>query len=462
MLLSFRLANFRSFRDEQEFSFVRGSYTAPDQSTSADAPRPWDPRVGTLAGLYGANASGKSNVLKALKFMRDAVRDSFQNWAPDSSIPVEPFRLDPAYENAPSLFEVTFVINKTRYQYGFRLTRRQVVGEWLYAYPTSRRQIWFERDISTPEVYYFGKNFGGRNRVIQDLTRPNSLFLSTAIANNHKRADIVAHWFRMHLTSASPEDQSARVQYTASMSNRDERWGQITELMQFADLGICRARVRKEEVAEIEREKLRRVFRAVDVDTSSQHVEDAIDRSSRIIEFGHSTGDSKDPIYLPITAESLGTQVWFSLVGPVLRAVNNGDTLMVDELDASLHPQLTSEVLKIFREPSKNPKQAQLIFTSHDTALLGNLLDEKELVRDQVWFTEKKRDGSSVLYPLTDFAPRTSENLERGYLQGRYGAIPFLDEELLGDILEQSEPVEQHGSANNQSLHGELPEGDVL
>lgn len=468
MLLSFRLSNFKSFGDEQEFSFVHGSYAGPpshavaelaDQSQpDSESPsehlahppaRPWDTRVGTVAGLYGANASGKSNVLKALEFMQSAVRNSFQTWASSDDIPVEPFKLDPRMENEPSLFEVVFVINGTRYQYGFRVTAKRVVGEWLYVYPTSRRQIWFERDISADEQYYFGKNFPGRNRIISDLTRPNSLFLSAAVANNHKRVDILDHWFSTHLRFVTPDNRLAREQYTGRMTSRTERWRQIIELLKFADLGICAARVRKEEITSPDREGVLRAFRSVIATVegevpSDREALEALNRAARVIEFGHSAGEGKQPVYLPIASESLGTRVWFSLIGPVLRAINNRDTLLVDEIDASLHPQLTSEILKIFRDPQSNPKQAQILFTTHDTALLGTLLGERELSRDQIWFAQKNHAGQSAIYPLTDFAPRKFENLERGYLQGRYGAIPYLDEGLLEAALRLLDRAERH------------------
>jgi energy-coupling factor transporter ATP-binding protein EcfA2 len=463
MLLSFRIANFRSIRNEQVFSFVRDSYAGPPAATSADAKRPWDARVGTVAGLYGANASGKSNVLKGLTFMRGAVLNSFQNWSSGAPIPVDPFRLGAVSGREPSLFEVTFVINRVRYQYGFRITVSEVVGEWLYAYPTSRRQIWFERDISADEPYYFGKSFPGRNRVIADLTRPNSLFLSAAAANNHKQVDIVNHWFRAHLRMASPEDRSARIDYTANMSSSENRWKQVTELIQFADLGICKARVREEQVDEAQRARLRGLLRALgpaDANLDDKQLDKAVEQASRVVEFGHSTDGSPEPIYLPFESESLGTQTWFALVGPVIRAINNADTLLVDELDASLHPHLTSEILKIFREPSKNPKQGQIIFTTHDTTLLGTLLGERELFRDQVWFTEKQPDGATSVYPLTDFAPRKYENLERGYLQGRYGAVPFLDERILGEIAGQVNPSERHDEATEDGLSSALEGAD--
>lgn len=454
MLLSFRFGNFRSFRDEQEFSFVRGTYTGPPaEAPAADGPRSWDERVGVIAGLYGPNASGKSNVLKALKFMRDAVYNSYQTWKPGAAIPLATFKLEPAYDGEPSLFETTFVFRRIRFQYGFRLTRKEVVGEWLYAYPSARRQIWFERDISSRDVYYFGKSFAGRNRVIADLTRRDSLFLSAAVANNHKQADSVGHWIRAHLTDASPDNKFERTQYTADLSRTDDdRWHRVTELMKFADLGICAARVRQEKLAGNERERLRRLARSTATGAGldgSQGVEELIDQALRVIEFGHNGSDGKELVYFPFEDESLGTQVWFSLIGPVLRALKFGDTLVIDELDASLHPHLTSEILSIFRDPRRNPRQAQLVFSSHDTTLLGSLLGQKQISRDQVWFTEKDRDGASTLYPLTDYAPRISENFERGYLQGRYGAVPFLDVKILDGALGNESQAETHWDDGN-------------
>jgi AAA15 family ATPase/GTPase len=124
--------------------------------------------------------------------------------------------------------------------------------------------------------------------------------------------------------------------------------------------------------------------------------------------------------------ESNGTQKLFQLALPVLLALREGSVLVVDELESSLHPSLAQEIVILFNNPSKNPNNAQLIFSTHDTNLLGTILGEPVLRRDQVWLTEKDPEGGTVLYPLTDYKPRKSENLERGYLQGRYGAIPFL------------------------------------
>src|SRR5260370_14491902 len=438
MLLSFRVVSFRSIRDEQEFSMLRDVRRAGDGDRDPESAEEstWDPHVGTVAGIYGANASGKSNVLEALRFMRNAVLLSHNRWKPDGGVPVDTFLLDRKYTGIPSLFEVQIQLGTIRYQYGFRLTKEKVVSEWLYVYPGSRRQVWFERDIDSDEEYYFGKYFTGKNKTIAELTRPTSLFLSTAIANNHKQLSPIYHWFDHHLRIVAPSNRNERIDYTVSFfEKRPSRWKEISDMMHFADLGIADLRVRHTDLPDEFRKRLLRVFESISDDDSTSKAEDPdteklLEKVSRVVEVGH-TSAAGESVYLPLTKESLGTQVWFALAGPILRVIANGDTLLVDELDASLHPRLTAEALRIFRDPTINPKQAQIIFTTHDTTLLGTLLDERELLRDQVWFTEKGVDGATTLYPLTDFAPRKAENLERGYLQGRYGAVPILDHRII-------------------------------
>jgi uncharacterized protein len=182
VLLRFRVSNYRSIKGEQEFFFITDSRT---ESVGGDD---WDSGVGTVAGIFGANASGKSNVLGALRFMGNAIESSYESWASKDSIPVTPFALDPSLERAPPLFEVVFQSEKIRYQYGFRATEERIVSEWLYAYVTRRRQVWFERDNEAEDEWHFGKSFTGRNRIIADLTGPTTLFLSAPVANNHKMA----------------------------------------------------------------------------------------------------------------------------------------------------------------------------------------------------------------------------------------------------------------------------------
>lgn len=430
MLLSFRVSNYRSIRDEQEFSFVTDSRARPDDRDA------WDEGVGTVAGIFGANASGKSNVLKALQFIRTAVVSSYRSWAGGDAIPVIPFALDASLEREPSSFEIVFQVEKVRYQYGFSLSRERVVSEWLYVYATHRRQVWFERDTASADEWYFGKSFTGRNRVIADLTGSRTLFLSAAAANNHEMARRVERFIRAHLRSASPENRATRSRYTRDLSSDAGDWDSVVDLMRFADLGIRSGRVRREE---IERpEDLIRATETLRLYNPQEPLYSLIERSARRVEFGHSAGAGHEPVYLPFEAESLGTQTLFALAGSVIRTIANGDTLLVDEIDASLHPRLTCEIIRIFKDPAENPRQAQLIFTSHDLTLLGGLLDEFGLARDEVWFTEKNVDGATMLYPLTDFSPRKTENLERGYLQGRYGAVPYLDRRFLEEAVKRT------------------------
>jgi hypothetical protein len=390
--------------------------------------------------------------------MNLTIRDSYRKWGSTSGgIPAQPFALEPRCSKEPSLFEAVYIDHGTRFQYGFRLTAEQVVGEWLYAYPTNRRQVWFERDISAEQDYYFGKSFSGRNKVIADLTSKTSLFLSTAMANNHRLADLAGHWFGNHFTSAMPSDRTVRIRYTQRLSRRKAEWSEVAEMVKFADLGIERVRVRHEKLAGRERERLLRFFKVLEEDVPApSDIESVIDETADVVEFGHSSS-GQDPVYLPLSLESLGTQTWFSLVGLILRALANGDTLLIDELDASLHPRLTSEILSLFEEPQRNPRQAQLLFTTHDTALMGNLLGERELSRDQIWFTDKGNDGSTVLYPLTDFSPRKAENLERGYLQGRYGAIPYLDRRIADKITKR---VMSSSDRDDQGFSGSTAPGE--
>lgn len=431
MLLSFRVSNFLSIREEQEFSFLASSSSPRSRPSEGEG---WAEDVGTLAGIFGANASGKSNVLKALDFMRDAVRLSYVGWVAKDAIPVTPFALDPESKNEPSLFEAVFQLHGVRYQYGFRLTKREVVGEWLYAYVTHRRQVWFERDVSSRDVWYFGKSFTGHNKVISDLTRPSALFLSTAVANNHQPATEAVRFFQDHLSAVWPYDrglfsEAFRMARMRNLVSDEERRAEVTDLVRFADLGIREVRVERDPASVVE------IFEESGYTSSSE-----VFGGAEEVVFGHFSDSGQKLVFLPLEAESLGTQAWFALIGPILDALKGGGTLTIDEIDASLHPHLTSEILRIFSDPKRNPKQAQLLFTSHDTTLMGGMLGGRELTRDQIWFTEKKADGATVLYPLTDFSPRKTENLERGYLQGRYGAIPFLEGQVLEEIAGRIDP----------------------
>lgn len=388
MLLSFTVENHRSIRDEQVLSLTSG-----DDVLAATA-------------LYGGNASGKTNVLDALVFAKWAVQSSQTNFDPLNGVPRVPFAWGPSRAH-PSLFELEFRLGGVRFEYGFVVDDHRVIEEWLNAWPLQRKQTWFERDESG---FRFGEHLKGENKVIEKLTRANSLFLSAAAQNNHEQLEPIFRWFRAFQCMKKGDGELSRVHRSfgdwwsrattaqASLFDRAEpsKSSLFMQLLQTADVGIVEVRAT--------------VDKAV--------------RGGFHVEARHR--GATDDAWLPLDEESDGTVRLFELGPSVVDALDAGSVVIIDELEASFHPMLALRLLQIFNDPEQNPKRAQLVFSTHDTNLLGNITGEPALKREQVWFTEKDSEGATKLYPLTDFKPRKVENLERGYLQGRYGAIPFL------------------------------------
>jgi hypothetical protein len=395
MLLRFRFSNFRSFRSEQEFSLVAGPLKDHiDRLVRVPAtPEP----ILTTAALYGANASGKTNFIRALQFMANAVEFSHTRWQPHQAIPRQPFLSVPDRER-PSEFIIDFIPDGVRYQYGFSVSDTTVLKEWLYAYPKGKRQVWFSRCSGAPIA--FSEKMGGENKTIEALTRQNSLFLSTAAQNNHPALSPIHRWFSGSLTFVLAERSSGTfngASFCADPVHRET----ISRMVAHADLGISSLRL-----------------------TGGEGMPD-VETCPKQVQLLHRLSDEVLPF--ETDQESHGTIVYLTLLGPIVSTLESGGVLCVDEMDASLHPLLALRLVELFGEPSLNLKHAQLIFNTHDT----NLLSRGNLRRDQIWFAEKKRDGSSQIYPLTDFQPRKDENIANGYLQGRYGAVPFLNPDLL-------------------------------
>lgn len=386
MLLRFTFGNFRSFRNEQELSLIAGS----GSDTEASFPVPGvKEAILPVCGIYGANASGKSNVLKALSFVQEAVLNSHRLWEPSGPIPIQMFKGD---SDGTAEFVVDFVVEAVRYQLGFKATSMEIAEEWLFSYPNGRKQNLYTR--SGPAAITFGRTLAGDNRTIASLMRKNSLYLSTAAQNNHEALRPVYNWFHRSIDFVFERSIDFAGE-TGSMCRFDEPRQEILDMMRFADLGVVSLRL--EDVT-------------------------GIDPGIRFL---HSVGDKV--VEFDPNDESQGTAAYFSLLGPVLTALKRGAVLAVDEIDSSLHPSLTAFLVRLFGNKNSNPTAAQLIFSTHDTSLLSDGI----LKRDQVWFTEKDRVGVSQLYPLTDFKPRTGENFEKRYLQGRFGAIPFINSERI-------------------------------
>jgi uncharacterized protein len=406
MLIEFRIENHRSLRDEQVLTMEAGRVGDSEDTRPRQVPGHSEPLL-PVAALYGANASGKSNVLSALSFMRNAVLHSHRSWAPDDGVPCDPFAWGPK-KNEPSMFEATLLIASIRYEYGFVASNQAFLEEWLYAWPNNKKQVWYERDNNT---YKFGENLKGENKLIETVTRENALFLSSAAQHGHPQLQRLFSWFR-DLRPLNPPLSHSRLFRSASP---------YLDLVEEIQQPSLFSSSEPETVAE----RFRAMLKNADIGIVDMRVVQAAPGNKAYrIQLKHES--SLHEAWLPLEEESKGTQRLFHMALPVLQTLRDGAVLLVDELEASLHPSLAQEIVNLFNNPRTNPRNAQMIFTTHDTNLLGTTLGESALRRDQVWLTEKDPEGATVLYPLTDYKPRKAENLERGYLQGRYGAIPFL------------------------------------
>jgi uncharacterized protein len=410
VLLRFRFSNFRSFRTEEELSLIAGPFTdLPDVVR-----HPAGLKEGVLPGaaIYGANASGKTNVIQAMAFMASAVSFSHRDWTPDGPIPRQPFIANEESRREPSEIEADFLLAGVRHRYGFRVDSQVVLEEWLYVYPKGKKQTWFHRKRGNPIV--FSNKMPGENRTIENLTRQNSLFLSAAAQNAHEALMPVFIWLSGWLFVIG--DRSKYRRHTARLCSQLDYRNEIARLVSVADLGIAEMSVEDTKFPD----KAKEIVEAAATLLPPQD-KAAWPETLQVIRLLHRLGDTAVPFKMD--QESDGTLAYLALLGPAVDAIKKGTPLLIDELDASLHPLLAIQLLRLFNTPASNPKGAQLIFNTHDT----NLLSSGVLRRDQIWFTEKGCDATSHLYPLSDFKPRRQENLQNGYLQGRYGAIPFIN-----------------------------------
>lgn len=423
MLVEFRVSNFRSFREEQVLCFVASRDTSlPANTVAID-----DLTLLRAAAIYGPNASGKSNLIAAMDVMREMVLRSATRET-GSAFSVVPFGLGEETRGKPSTFEVSFYHNDIRYQYGFTASSVRIHNEWLFAYPKGRAQLWYERTFDEEQgitTWKYGPYLKGEKRRIAEKTRDQALFLSVAAQWNHKQLKDTAYdWFRNRLRVISSRDVLRQVTARMILHWKADTTMQglrspFVELLRKADLGIHALRVKEvdpkniqfpDDIPDAVREKL----------IAQLQTEPPLD-----IRLIHRDEDTKLEMELPLEEESDGTKRFFQLMGPFFQTVYQGFTVFVDELEASMHPLLSRELVKYVQNAGDPDSQAQLIFATHDTTLL----DPELLRRDQVWFTEKDKHGATQLYSLFDYKegrPRKGEALQKGYLAGRYGAIPVL------------------------------------
>jgi len=423
MLVEFRVGNYRSFREQQTLSLV----ASKDKELDKNCIDQGKLRLLKTTSIYGANASGKSNLIRALYTMQQIIKKPAK---PGEKLPVTPFKLDEKYSKEPSSFEVTFFHGEIRYQYGFTATTERICDEWLYAYPKGRSrdiaQTWFERKFNrkTSKIEWnFGSYLKGEREKLKDRTINNILFLSAGAQWNNKQLTSVYEWFvdKLRIINYSYELPPITAEMMLSINDpKKERHLAATMLMQSADLGICDISVEK-----LEGDMSKIIF-PPDI---PNEVKEKFLRKLKYkltVKMSHRNTKTGKKFFLPFEEESKGTQCFFKLLGPWGQAVAKGITMFIDEIDASLHPLLVRELIEVIQNPDINASGAQLVFATHDTTLL----DPELFRRDQIWFTEKNEEGATQLYSMSDYKerkPRKGEAMQKGYLAGRYGAIPILE-----------------------------------
>jgi AAA15 family ATPase/GTPase len=419
MLIEFSVKNYRSFWQTQTLSMAAGTTRELLESNCFQPSAKELPRLLRSAVIYGPNGCGKSNLVKALGFMQDFVLSSAKDRQEGDRIDLQPFFLHPEGPTLASEFEVMFLDNGIRYQYGFAAIENQVTREWLLAYPEKREQCWFERSYDSEkgkEEWYLGPKLMGQKKTWQKSTRSNALFLSTAVQLNSEQLKPIISWFQ-RLVVIEHGELITRDLSADSCENK-EGCADILQFLKNGGIDVDGITVKERKFDEIKfpfsvPDEIKRIIQ-----------KDIEGKSFKEVLFKHQLKGSDHFAMFPLKDESDGTQKLFAYAALWLDLLKEGLVVVIDELDNSFHPHLVRYLLKLVHNSTINTANGQLIFSTHDTTIL----DTQVLRRDQIWFMEKDDNQTTHLYPLSDFHPRKHEALEKGYLQGRYGALPYIGE----------------------------------
>jgi len=424
MLLEFRVSNFRSICEEQVISLV----PAPKQKDFPENKiKHGTYEILNSLALYGANSSGKSNVLKSLELLDKLLYLSARS-SSTSLLPYDPFLLRKGYSNLPTKLEITFVAENTRYRYGLEFNKTEIITEWLFRKKIGREVELFQRSKDVIEV---SSGFIGSQTLIDtaiEATRDNALFLSFCDTFNVKEAKLIFKWFNKFVVIDGLNTEKEGIQ-TINLWEEQEYQKKIREYLVQLDLGFKDLILNRKEFDPSELPD--------DLDDSMRQliINRLVGKTGVQINTVHETYDengniTKTSIAWPMEErESEGTKKAIHFSGPIIYALINGGVLIIDEIEAKIHPTITLNIIDLFLSSKLNPNNAQLIFASHDT----NLLHYSQLRRDQINFVEKNKFQGTEVYSLSDFKyfdtnqkERLDVNKEKRYLEGRYGAIPVL------------------------------------
>jgi len=439
ILLSFTVRNHGSIRDEITIDLVR-----PSLRTLQPEDKDWSGVSYPLTGIFGANATGKSAVLDALRYVFTAIRLSATAWQASRSVHRAPFQLDGMSRVSSSSYELDFVHNGRRHMYGFEVDADGIKHEWMDDLPSSRWRTLLDRKRGESKVKFHAA-LGGRIEVT-----PRELILSRALVLGGTPLYDIAHDLVAHFDAVLVKDshREARLREIAdSLAEKSITFADLEVLLQVADIGVVKVDIEETNIPERVRRALVQFQRdlratesdepAADEDDSDELDPEQLEQVIRHLVFTH-RGTAEDCPTFSIQEESDGTVAWLATAVPALETLRRGGVLVVDEIDASLHPHLLEVLLGAFAEPKINVNHAQLIFTSHETYILSPMSDV-ELEPEQVWFTDKSYEGVTELTCLADFPKHPDANVSRRYLSGRYGGTPRLSPSSLAGLIRAEE-----------------------
>lgn len=397
MLIQFSVGNFLSFKEQSTLSLV-ASALKDIQILSEDVIfniGETDLALLKSATIYGANASGKSNFIKALDFFKWYVINSSKDIQAGERVNVESFRLSSSTVEEPSYFEAIFCNTEYQYRYGFETDENMVHSEWLYQKANKKRAKEVELFYRDEDGFNIHSKFIiGKELINKQMVRTNALLLSVAAQFNDVVAVEIVKW--LNDTTIISGSNEKNIWDLAAIRLDDLKMKQrIVDFSRYADLGI---------------ENIEKVNNAI-ISMHTQYDDEG--NEVKLVNFPFKKNESE------------GTIKYFSLAYPIIDALDNGKRLIIDEFDSKMHPLLTCRIIALFNSKKTNPKNAQLIFTTHDT----NLLSASIFRRDQIWFTQKDRFGATELYSLAEYKVRNDASFEKDYLSGKYGAIP-----IMGDL----------------------------
>ena len=406
MILEFSVANFLSFKDKVTFSMIANSSNGLDNNYITSNDR----RILKTAAIYGANASGKSNLFKILTSVILMLRNS-NNADINAKLPIIPFKFNKETISSPSEFEIKFMIDEVRYVYGFIADENKIYEEYLYYYPNGRETKIFDR--TNVNEYSFPQKDEKMLGDIEKKNAHNKFFLATATNWNFEKTKAAYEFLTSEIGTCFRLEDLKNLAFNRYAKGDEELKKFALDFLKKTDFNIDDFKVAKVDIPQELLIGIPDIFKK-DMPEKPKVFQ---------VLFKHKGTNN----YLNFDEESLGTQMIFAFIPFVSDILNNQNVLIIDELDKSLHPFLVHYIVEMFHNPEINKSESQLIFNTHDT----NLLDLNILRRDQIWFTEKNNDnGVSDLYVLSDFSVRKSENIEKGYLLGKYGAVPFIKNDL--------------------------------